>query len=144
MYGSKGVVGSSLSGGLPTLIASGVIAFVLLAVWESFVSTFFRCNHLLYCTLKFLDGLWIIIVEFFKLPLVFDPIGEVIYYFPIYDIIDLGSQLSKAAIILLKGFIWFLLASSKLVPSTWVGEDATKIFIEFALKLSPSIDGVGS
>ena len=41
--------------------------------------------------LKFLDRLWIIVVEFFKLPLVFDPIGKVIYHFPIYDIIDLGS-----------------------------------------------------
>ena len=94
--------------------------------------------------LKFLDGLWIIVVEFFKLPLVFDPIGEVIYHLPICDIIDLGSQLSKAAIILLEGFIWFLLASSKLIPSTWLGEDAAKFFTEFALKLSSSIDGVGS
>ena len=94
--------------------------------------------------LEFLGSLWIIIVEFFKLPLVLDPVGEVIYHLPVYDIEDLGSYFSKAVIILLEGFIWFLFASSKLVPSTWVGEDATKIFIEFALKLSPSINGVGS
>ena len=67
-----------------------------------------------------------------------------IYHLPVFDIKDLGSYFSKAVIILLEGFIWFLFASSKLVLSTWVGEDATKNFIEFVIKLSPSIDGVGS
>ena len=105
IHGSKGVVGSSLFGGLSTLIASGVVTFVLWAAWESFASMLFRCNHLMYCTLKFLDGLWIIIVELFKLPLVFDPIGEVIYHLTVYDIEDLGSYFSKPVIILLEGFI---------------------------------------
>ena len=79
----------------------------------------------MYCMLKFLDSLWIIIAELFKLPLVFDPIGEVIYHLPICDIKDLGPYFSKVMIILLEGFIWFLFASSKLVLGTWVGEDAT-------------------
>ena len=105
---------------------------------------FFRCNHLLYCLLEVLSDLWVIVVELFKLPLVFDPIGEVIYHLLICDIKDLGSYFRKAVIILLEGFIWFLFASSKLIPGTWVGEDTTKIFIEFTLKLSSSIDGVGS
>ena len=87
----KCVVGSSLSAKLSTLIAFGVITFVLLAAWESFVSMLFRCNHLMYCMLKFFGGLWIIDAEFFKLPLEFDPIGEVIYHLPIYDTIDMGS-----------------------------------------------------
>ena len=124
IHGSKGVVGSSLSIGLSTLIASRVVTFVLLATWKSFMSTLFKCNHLLYCMLKFLGGFWIIVVEFFKLPLVFDPVGEVIYHLPVCDIEDLGSYFSKAVIILLEGFIRFLFASSKLIPSTWVGEDA--------------------
>ena len=69
--------------------------------------------------LEFLSGLWIVVAEFFKLPLVFDPIGKVIYHLPVCDIEDLGSYFSKALIILLEGFIRFLFASSKLVPSTW-------------------------
>ena len=108
------------------------------------MSMFFRCNHLLYYTLEFHGGLWIIVTEFSKLPLVLDPIGKVIYHLPVCDIEDLGSYFSKALIILLEGFIRFLFASSKLVPSTWVGEDAVKVFIEFALKLSPSNNGAGS
>ena len=56
-----------------------------------FMSTPFRCNHLLYCTLKFLGSLWIIVAEFFKLPLVFDPIGKVVNHLPVCDIIDLCS-----------------------------------------------------
>jgi DNA-binding transcriptional regulator PaaX len=44
----------------------------------------------------------------------------------------------------LKGLVWQLVAGSKLIPSTWVGEDAAKIFTKFALKLSPSVSGVGS
>ena len=111
---------------------------------ESFASTLFRCNHLLYCTLKFHGSLWIIVVEFFKLPLVFDPIGEVIYHLPVCDIEDLGSYFSKAVIILLEGFIWFMFASSKLILSTWVGEDTAKFFTEFVPKLSQSINGAGS
>jgi len=92
IHGSKGVVGSPLSARLSTLIASGVIAFVvLLAMWESFVSMLFRCNHLLYYMLEFHGGLWIIVTEFSKLPLALDPIGEVIYHLPVCDIIDLGS-----------------------------------------------------
>ena len=55
--------------------------------------------------LEFLSGLWIVIVEFFKLPLLFDLIGEVIYHLPIYDIEDLGLYFSKVVIILLEGFI---------------------------------------
>ena len=74
-------------------------------MWESFASTFFKCNHLLYCTLEFFGGLWIIIAKLFKLPLVFDPIGEVTYHLSFYDIKDLGSYFSKAVIILLEGFI---------------------------------------
>ena len=94
--------------------------------------------------LEFFGGLWIIIVELFKLPLVFDPIGEVTYHLSFYDIKDLGSYFSKAVIILLEGFVWFLFASSKLILGTWVGEDAAKLFTEFAQKLSPSINGAGS
>jgi len=40
--------------------------------------------------LEFLGGLWIIVVEFFKLSLVLDSIGKVIYHLPICYIIDLG------------------------------------------------------
>jgi hypothetical protein len=78
--------------GLSTLIAPRIIAPIILrAAWESFVSTLFRCNHLLYCTFEFLSGFRVVITKFFKLPLVFDPVGEVIYHLPICDIIDLGS-----------------------------------------------------
>ena len=93
--------------------------------------------------LEFFGGLRIIIAELFKLQLVFVPFGKAIYHLPVCDIKDLGPYFSKAVIILLEGFIWFLFASSKLVSSTRVGEDAAKIFTEFVLKLSPSIDGVG-
>ena len=130
-----------LLGGI-RLGGSTTITFVLWAAWESFASTFFRCTYLLYCMLEFFGVLWIIIVELFKLSLVFDPIDEVIYHLLVCDIKDLGSYFSKVVIILLEVFIWFLFASSKLVLGTWVGEDATKIFTEFALKLFPSIDGI--
>jgi hypothetical protein len=91
VHGGKGVVGSSLFAGLSTLIAPRIIApIVPWATWESFVGMFFRCNHLLYCALEFLDGFWVV-TEFLKPPLVFDPIGEVIYHLPVCDIIDLGS-----------------------------------------------------
>ena len=92
IHGNKGVVGSSLSVGLSTLIRSRVVPFVvLLAVWESFASTFFRCNHLLHCSLEFFGGLRVVIAKFFKLPPIFDPIIKVVYHLPVYDIIDLGS-----------------------------------------------------
>jgi hypothetical protein len=92
VHAGKCVVGSSLFVVLSTLIAPRIIAPIILrATWESFTGTLFKCNHLLYCTLEFLSGFWVVITEFFKLPLVFDPIGEVIYHLPIYDIIDLGS-----------------------------------------------------
>jgi hypothetical protein len=70
------------------------------------VSTLLRCNHLLYYALEFLGSFWVVVTEFFKLPLVFDSVDEVIYHLPIYDIIDLGSLLGKAAVVLLKGLIW--------------------------------------
>jgi hypothetical protein len=92
VYGGKGVVGSSISARLSTLVAPRVIApIVLRAVWESFASMLFRCNHLLYCTLEFFGGFRVVVTEFFKLPLVFDPVGEVIYHLPIYNIINMGS-----------------------------------------------------
>jgi hypothetical protein len=47
-------------------------------------------------------------------------------------------------IIFLESFIWFLFACSELDPSAWVGENAIEVFIELALELFPSIDGVGS
>ena len=76
--------------------------------------------------LEVLDCLWVIVAELFKLPLVFDLVGEVINHLLICDIKDLGSYFRKAVIILLEGFIWFLLACSKLVPSTWVDEAPQK------------------
>jgi hypothetical protein len=92
IHGGKGVVWSSLSAGLATLIAPRIIAPIILrAAWESFVSTLFRCNHLLYCMLEFLSDFWVVITKFFELPLIFDPIGEVIYHLSVCDIIDLGS-----------------------------------------------------
>jgi hypothetical protein len=92
VHGGKGVVGSSLSARLSTLIASRIIAPIILrAVWESFMGTLFKCNNLLYCTLKFLSCFRVVITEFFKLPLVFDLVGEVFYHLPVYDIVDLGS-----------------------------------------------------
>ena len=51
----------------------------------------FRCDHLLYCTLEILSGLWVIITEFVKLPLILDPVGKVLDHLSIYDTIDLGS-----------------------------------------------------
>jgi hypothetical protein len=91
VLGGKGVVGSSLSTGLSTLIAPRIIApIVPWATWELFVGMFFRCNHLLYCALEFLGYFQVVVIEFLKLPLVFDLIGEVIYHLPVCDIIDLG------------------------------------------------------
>jgi hypothetical protein len=58
IHGGKGVVGSSLSARLSTLIAPRVVAsVVLLSTWESLVSTFFSCNHLLYYMLEIFSGL---------------------------------------------------------------------------------------
>ena len=79
--------------------------------------------------LKFLSGLWIIIAEFFKLPLVFDPVSEVIYHLPVHDVKNLGSDFCKAVIVLLKGFIRLLFARFEFVRGTWSGE-YSKIFTE--------------
>ena len=66
---------------------------------------FFRCNHLLYFSLEVFSDLWVIIIEFFKLPLVLDPIGEVLDHLSVCDIIDLGSLLYEAAIVFLEGLV---------------------------------------
>ena len=64
-------------------------------MWESLASMLFRCKHLLYHTLEILGSLWVIITEIFKLPLVLDPVGEVLNHLFVCDIIDLGCNSTK-------------------------------------------------
>jgi hypothetical protein len=135
------IVGSALLVLLPTLVTPVVIIFpVITPVTESFPSSFFCGDHLLNRAFKLFVGQWVLSAEVLKLLFGSYPHGEIIDDFSFSDIMNLGVKFSKASIVFLEAFVFFLSASSKLHPGGQMSEDTCEVAAKSFLQIIPALN----
>jgi hypothetical protein len=133
------IVGSALAVLLSTLIAPVVIILpVITPVAKSFPGSFFCRDHLLDSAFKLIVGQRVLSAEVLKLPFGSYPHGEIIDDLSLGDIMNLGAKFSKASIVFLEAFVFFLSISSKLHPGGRVSEDTREVTAKSFLQIIPA------
>jgi hypothetical protein len=132
------VVGPSLPV-LVALIAPIIITVALIAspIAKSGFGLFFGCNHILNCGHKFSMSLCVILAEILKLTLIPDSHSKIVYDLMICNIINLCTQFSNAAIVIVETLILLLNIAFKLSLGRRVDEYSSKVRAESPLEIIP-------